>query len=131
VPGVTVTSSSSTSPCCRTRGLWHRRDEWDTETLAAYRRWIGLRREHPALRHGGLRWLHVGDHSLTYLREHPDETLLVHVTRAPAEPVTLPVASLGARVRDAVAVAGAPPLLADGRLTLPGDGPAAYVSLVA
>ncbi len=115
----------------RTPYPWHRRDEWDAETLAAYRSWIGLRREHPALRHGGLRWLHVGDHSLTYLREHPDETLLVHVTRATAEPVTLPAAALGPRLRDPVAVAGAPPLLADGRLTLPGDGPAAYVSLVA
>ena len=49
----------------------------------------------------------------------------MHVTRTTAAPVKLPAAALGARVLDPVAVAGAPPLLADGRLTLPGDGPAA------
>jgi glycosidase len=36
------------------------RQQWDDETVAAYRTWIGLRRGYIALRRGGLRWLHVG-----------------------------------------------------------------------
>ena len=59
------------------------RAEWDEPTYDAYLTWTALRREHVALRRGGLRWVHVQDDSLTYLREHDDETLLVHVARAP------------------------------------------------
>ncbi len=79
----------------RTPFPWHRRDEWDQATLGAYQRWISLRQDHVALRRGGLRWLHVDEHSMTYLREHPDQTVLVHVTRCETSPVTLPLSALG------------------------------------
>ena len=49
---------------------WHRRDEWDTDTLATYAGLARLRREHGALRRGGLRWAHVDDDTLVFLREH-------------------------------------------------------------
>ncbi len=79
----------------RTPFPWHRRDEWDGPTYDAYRAWIALRSDHVALRRGSLRWLHAGEDALTFLREHPDETLLVHATRGPAEAVRLPTSVVG------------------------------------
>jgi alpha-glucosidase len=79
----------------RTPMPWHRPESWDRETLAAYRVWLGLRRRHIALRRGGLRWLHVGADSITYLREHPQERLLVHLARGPRVPVVIPSTVLG------------------------------------
>ncbi|MFT4286519.1 glycoside hydrolase family 13 protein [Nocardioides sp.] len=71
---------------------WHRPEGWDRVTLATYGALSRLRREHVALRRGGLRWAHVGDDELVFLREHPEETLLVAVRRAagPAIPLDLP-----------------------------------------
>ena len=40
----------------------------DAEVLEATRTLLGLRREHPALRRGGLRWLHTGDDALVLVR---------------------------------------------------------------
>ena len=113
----------------RTPFPWHRPDEWDEPTLAAYRSWIRLRRDHVALRRGGLRWLNASGESMTYLREHPDETLLVHVNRSATGPTALPMVSFGADVREVTWLAGEGEV-ADGKLKLPGDGPAAYVAVL-
>lgn len=83
----------------RTPYPWGHPESWDDGTTTAYRAWIGLRREHVALRRGGQRWLHAAGDALTFLREHPDETLLVHAVRSPTEPVSLPTAALGPDVR--------------------------------
>ncbi|MTV25943.1 glycoside hydrolase family 13 protein [Nitriliruptoraceae bacterium ZYF776] len=107
---------------------WHDRDRWDDATLAWVRRLIALRHGSPALRRGGLRWVHVGDDHLAYVRHHPDERVLVSLTRDATEPVTLDAALL--RAPD-----GARALLDHddlptraGRLTLPGaDGARARV----
>ncbi len=92
---------------------------WDTPTWDAYRTWVALRREHVALRRGGLRWVDVTADSLTYLREHTGERILVHVVRpspgrsaAAAAPVTLEASLLGvqgarALVGEDLAVTGA------------------------
>lgn len=114
----------------RTPIPWARRAEWDEATLAAYRTWIALRLEHVALRRGGLRWLRAEGHAMTYLREHPDQTLLVHLTRAATTPSSVPLAALGPGVRGFVPLVGAAPVVDGGRLVLPGDGPAALVSVV-
>ena len=79
----------------RTAFPWHRRDLWDATTLEGYRFWLALRREHVALRRGGLRWVQAGADSVTFLREHPDERLLVHVSRGAHSPVRLPLRGLG------------------------------------
>ncbi len=79
----------------RTPFPWHDRDAWDTGTLAAYTALLGIRRRSPALATGGLRWLHVGTDVLAFVREHPDETVLVVVARGQAEPVRLALADLG------------------------------------
>ena len=106
----------------RTPYPWERRDTWDTATFDAYRLWIGLRRSHVALRRGGMRWLHAKGDTLTYLREHPDQTLLVHANRTGAAPVTIPAAALGPGGISLEPLTGPPASVTDGTVTLPGDG---------
>ena len=110
----------------RTPFPWHRRGEWDAQTLAAYRTWTALRRECVALRRGGLRWVHAGQDALTFLREHPDQRVLVHVARAAHPPVTLPLRALGVAGEQQVRVLhGAPAQASGDLLLLPAGGPAA------
>ncbi len=78
----------------RTPFPWHRPEMWDEQTLDAYRRWFGLRTEHVALRRGGLRWAHIQDDSLTFVREHPSGSVLVHVARAEHPAVHIPLEAL-------------------------------------
>jgi alpha-glucosidase len=109
----------------RTPFPWTRRGEWDEPTYAAYRRWIALRHAHVALRRGSLRWADVGDDSMTYLREHPDERLLVHLARDAHAPVRLSLAALGACGVETLE--GEPARADGGVLELPAAGPAAHV----
>jgi alpha-glucosidase len=67
------------------------------DTFATYQRLLSIRRSSPALATGGLRWLHVGTDALAFVREHPDESVLVVVARNQAEPVRVPLSELGAR----------------------------------
>ncbi|TGO04406.1 glycoside hydrolase family 13 protein [Serinibacter arcticus] len=90
----------------RTPFPWDR-DAWDAATWEAYRTWVALRRDSVALRRGGLRWAHVGVDSLTFVREHAEQRLLVHVARADGEEVRLPLALLG----------GATPVVREGAAT--------------
>jgi alpha-glucosidase len=70
---------------------WHRRDEWDRATLTTYAALAALRRDHVALRRGGLRWAHVDADTISYVREHPDESLLVVARRAAGGSFRLPL----------------------------------------
>jgi alpha-glucosidase len=111
----------------RTPFPWDRPESWDAPTLEAYRSWIGLRREHVALRRGGLRWVHAGEDSMTFLREHPEERVLVHLARADHPPLRLPLAALGLTVLDQLrpltgsAVGGSRDVV-----ELPAGGPSAH-----
>ncbi|MGO4783294.1 glycoside hydrolase family 13 protein [Cryobacterium sp. W22_MBD10_FK3] len=58
-------------------------------TIDLYATLIGLRRAHEALNTGGMRWLHVGEDALAYVRETEDETVLLLATREAAD-VALP-----------------------------------------
>jgi len=111
----------------RTPFPWDRPESWDAPTLEAFRSWIALRRTHVALRRGGLRWVHAGEDSMAFLREHPDERVLVHLARADHEPVRLPLAALGlGSVEQLVALAG-DAVIGDGdAVVLPSTGPAAH-----
>ncbi|RZI91700.1 MAG: glycoside hydrolase family 13 protein [Microbacterium sp.] len=60
---------------------WDDEVAFRTRTLEVYRELAALRRTHRALTAGGLRWAHVAPDEVAYLREHPDETLLVQVRR--------------------------------------------------
>jgi alpha-glucosidase len=111
----------------RTPFPWDRPESWDAPTLEAFRSWIAQRRTHVALRRGGLRWVHAGEDSMAFLREHPDERVLVHLARADHEPVRLPLAALGlGSVEQLVALAG-DAVIGDGdAVVLPSTGPAAH-----
>lgn len=99
-------------------------DLWDEELLAGYRTLVAARRDSPALYAGGLRWVHTGADALVFLREHPEQTVLVHLARAAHDPVTVP-AGLVPGVADGTALAGPLPELAADRVTLTADGPLA------
>ncbi|WP_327103607.1 glycoside hydrolase family 13 protein [Nonomuraea glycinis] len=73
----------------RTPMPWNRPADQDLATLAGYRHLLGLRRAEPALRHGGLRWLHADADCLVFAREYEDESLLVCARRAPGTPLRL------------------------------------------
>ncbi|MGY4859182.1 glycoside hydrolase family 13 protein [Cryobacterium sp. AP23] len=86
-------------------------------TVDLYAGLIGLRRAHEALSTGGLRWLHVGDDALVFVRESEQESVLLLATRAGAD-VMLP-----AGVLPAVGVSATLPALVGPALaTVVGDG---------
>jgi alpha-glucosidase len=67
---------------------------WDAvseaaDTIDLYASLIHLRTEHPALNGGGIRWLHVGEEVLIFVRESAEESVLVVAARNDFE-VTLP-----------------------------------------
>lgn len=64
----------------RTPIPWDRIDEF-AEPITLYRRMIALRRAHPALNDGGIRWLHVSDDAVAFVREAPGESVLVVAAR--------------------------------------------------
>ncbi|MGN6325622.1 glycoside hydrolase family 13 protein [Pseudolysinimonas sp.] len=51
-------------------------------TIALYRRLIALKRAHPALNGGGIRWLAVADDAVAFVRETAEECVLVVAARA-------------------------------------------------
>jgi alpha-glucosidase len=67
-----------------------RQEQWDTAMHKAYRDLIAMRKSNMALRDGGMRWVFAADNSVGYLRETPDERVLVVIAREPWEGVTLP-----------------------------------------
>ena len=74
---------------------WEDRDAWDHATLATYGALAALRRTEPALRRGGLRWVHVSDDAVVHLREHPEGSVLVEARRAAGPAIGLPAGPLG------------------------------------
>ncbi|GAA2009867.1 glycoside hydrolase family 13 protein [Microbacterium ulmi] len=109
----------------RTPMPWGTEDEPATaERLALYRDLVGLRRAHPALATGGLRWLHVDDETVVFVRESADESVLVLATRGDADvelpPGSLPRAAEGVDVFGDAMLATAP----DGAAVLSAEGPA-------
>lgn len=104
---------------------WDEPDRWDAATFDLYRRLIAVRRSSRALREGGMRWLHVDDDALVYLREVPGERVLVCVARESWTGIGLPAgfADEGAETLygpDLVRSAGTGP-------AIPGEGPSVGV----
>jgi alpha-glucosidase len=97
---------------------------WDHDLLATYRRLIALRGDVEALRRGGIRFVAASADVIAFVRETPDERVLVHAARGPHQPLSIGRGDLGA-------TATAERLYGDGELvvdaatiTLPGEGPA-------
>jgi alpha-glucosidase len=98
----------------RTPMPWGTQDAAATERLELYRALIALRRAHAVLGDGGLRWVHVDDETIVFVREGEEESLLVLAATDDVE-VTVP----------AVAVPGAAAaatLFGDAALTEEADG---------
>ncbi|HKB95097.1 MAG TPA: glycoside hydrolase family 13 protein [Gaiellaceae bacterium] len=95
---------------------WERIDTWDGPLFEEVRALIALRRSSDALARGGIRYVHVADDAIAYLRETRSERLLCLAARAPHDPVVVPFDRLdtlyGEDARDGV---------------LPADGPAFHV----
>lgn len=93
------------------------------ERLALYRDLIRLRRDHAVLATGGLRWVHVDDETVVFVRESAEESVLVLASRGDVD-VELPaVAVPGAAA--AVALYGDATLAtaSDGSVLVSADGP--------
>jgi alpha-glucosidase len=67
---------------------------WDEAFLDAFRRLVLLRRTLPPLQRGGIRWVHVDEDLIAFLRETRDERLLCVASRIPIERVPGPFARL-------------------------------------
>src|ERR1051326_8112901 len=95
-------------------------EAWDGGLRALYRALIPLRRTSPALRWGGMQFVYAAGETLAYLREAPEERLLVVARRAGDGLQALPVRHVGlaenTRLREILS--GAEATVAGGRLPL-------------
>jgi alpha-glucosidase len=76
---------------------WSHPETWDTALLAEYRRLIALRRSSAALARGSIRYAHVSEDAIAYLREADSERILCLASRNGHDPIRIPVAALGCR----------------------------------
>ena len=79
---------------------WGHPETWDSQTRKVFQELIRLRQTWAALRDGSMRWLHADSDCVVFVRELPGETVLVHLARGPASPVTVPAAAVSARPGD-------------------------------
>jgi alpha-glucosidase len=95
---------------------WEQPESWDMTLLGATTQLAKLRRSSNALARGGIRYLHVSDNAIAYLRETRSERLLCLAARAAHDPIATSFADLetlvGGDARDGV---------------LPADGPAFHI----
>lgn len=94
------------------------------EPFALYRELVALRREHPVLGAGGMRWLHVDDETIVFVREGADESVLVLATRGGADLELAPGAVLGAAAATGLCGDVTLAVASDGAVALAADGPA-------
>lgn len=94
------------------------------ELLALYRELIGLRRAHAALATGGLRWVHVDDVSVAFVRESAEESVLVLAARGDVDVELIPGAVPRAEQAEAVFGEATLAVAGDGSVLLSADGPA-------
>lgn len=124
--GDEVGATGTTGEHARVTMPWDRPRDWDEATFALYRELIALRRGSVALRRGGLRWWLAEDDVLAYVRETPEERVLVVAARAPWSGAALP--PVLARGGMPEALRGSEPVRgADGTVHVPGAGPALTV----
>jgi alpha-glucosidase len=64
---------------------WKHRDKWDIKFFEEVKRLVAIRRNSEALALGGLRFIHVTDDVIAFLRESHSETVLVVTSRNPTQ----------------------------------------------
>jgi alpha-glucosidase len=94
------------------------------ERLALYRHLIGLRRAHSVLASGGMRWLHVDEETVVFVRESASESMLVLATRGGADAELAPGALPGAAHAESAFGEATLAVASDGAVMLAADGPA-------
>lgn len=100
---------------------------WDQRLLETYRSLIGLRKDVPALRRGGLRWLAAQGDGVVFLRETDREVVLVHLARAAHPTITLDLTRLPDGCVGGRAVYGDAPRIDRTLLRLAAAGPTVRV----
>jgi alpha-glucosidase len=95
---------------------WQHPETWDDVFLGELRKLVALRRSSDALARGGIRYVHVSDDAIAYLRETRGERLLCLAARAPHAPIATRFTNLETLYGDD-AEAG----------VLPSDGPAFHI----
>jgi alpha-glucosidase len=73
---------------------WGDREHWDHALLETYRSLAALRRSSDALARGGIRYVHVSDDAVAYLRETRTERLLCLAARASHDAISTPFTNL-------------------------------------
>lgn len=94
------------------------------ERLALYRDLIGLRRAHRVLGTGGMRWVHVDESSVVFVRESDAETLLVLATRDGIDAELAPGVLAGADAAETLFGDATLAAASDGSVLLAAEGPA-------
>ncbi|MFB0835660.1 glycoside hydrolase family 13 protein [Arthrobacter halodurans] len=123
----------------RTPMPWDDPDRILEDLRPLYAELADLRRTHPALVGGGIRWLHAEGDAIVFVREHAEGSVLVAASRAAFSGVEFPAALVGAAHpeplwssgRIAATFSGAT-ATAEGRgvVVLEGEGPAAALWLL-
>jgi alpha-glucosidase len=105
---------------------WDHPDRWGQRRLAHTKALFGVRANSSALQRGGLRWLAIGEDALTFLREAPGESILVHAARADHKPIQIPAEVIDSEFEG---LAGTEDLRRDasGKIHLPADGPSLHM----
>jgi alpha-glucosidase len=73
---------------------WNDPGSWDELLLEAYRSLAGLRRSTDALARGGIRYVHVSNDAVAYLRETRSERLLCLAARGSHDAISTPFTNL-------------------------------------
>lgn len=106
---------------------WHRPEAFRTVTFEAVRSLVRLRNRVRALREGGMRWAVVHDDALAFLRETPEERVLVVAARAPWPGSVLPASLLAPRATPENLYGGGELAVTAAGLEVPGDGPGVQI----
>lgn len=124
--GDEIGMTGGSDPDCRRCMTWDEQ-EWNPGRRQLYQRFIRLRRSSPALRHGGFQILYAAGETLAFMREAPEERLIIVARRTADGLEALPVRHGG--LRDGLilqeVIFGAETVVAQGMLLLsdlPGAG---------
>lgn len=104
---------------------WEQPELWDQGMLKAYGQLLNLRRSSEALVHGGLRWVHISDDALVWLRESQGERLLFAVSRASSTNIS--VSARDWNIPGLITIFGDHTTIHDGSFTIPALHAGAHV----
>jgi alpha-glucosidase len=108
----------------RTPIPWGAADEPDVAArLELYRELVGLRRAHAVLSTGGLRWVHVDDACIAFVRESEEQSVLVLAARGDVDVELATGAVADAAQAEALYGDATLAVADDGSVLLSADGP--------